>query len=84
MGNLTGVWTDLPADDDEAVYKSEFARIFRANWEDVLMGGEKPFRAHLHWDGYLAVRDVRTADGLTLANLPGFGSGEAQILNIIV
>ncbi len=75
MGNFLSAWVDPPPEAGEKEYKREFARFFGANWEDVLVGAERPFQEHMYWDGYFAVRGLKKTTGLTLEELAGGAGG---------
>ncbi|WP_041285007.1 hypothetical protein [Desulfoscipio gibsoniae] len=86
MGKLKAVWTDLPDADDEYTFKKEFNHHFGSSWDKVMLGAEKPFDQHRYWDGYFAVTDVVSSNGLTLLDVTGAGGSGVKPLcyNVIV
>lgn len=69
MGSLGQIWLDVPGVDNMETLAQEFEKIFGARWEDVMMGGDKPFVYHKDWEAYFAVAGLRPVSGLTLSGL---------------
>lgn len=71
VGTLDRIWLDVPEEmDDMDTLAREFEKYFEARWEDVMVGGDRPFVYHKDWEAYFAVTGLKPVSGLTLSGLP--------------
>lgn len=80
VGSLKKIWLDVPEAGDMEELAREFENYFGARWEDVMVGGDRPFVFHKDWEAYFAVTGLKPVSDLTLSRLPA----EARQFNITI
>jgi hypothetical protein len=83
VGNLDKVWLAVPEDVAAEEMQDAFRSYFGAEWAEVLDAAEKSFTYSAANNAYLAVRDLRPVENLTLEQLLE-RKGIGQPPNIIV
>lgn len=72
MGNLHGIWLDLPdTGSTPEELTSRFQSFFKQPWSDVMLGSEQPFSFHRDWDAYVAVSGLEEGPGWPYWELTG-------------
>lgn len=83
VGSLKKVWLDIPEETETIEsLKSAFNQYFNADWDDVVVGAEKPFGYHASYDAYFGVKDLKAVTDLTVDQLLE-SKGVKRPLNII-
>ncbi|MCL6558983.1 MAG: hypothetical protein K6U74_09295 [Firmicutes bacterium] len=83
VGNLEKVWLDIPEEIETIEsLKSAFNQYFNADWDEVMVGAEKPFGYHASYDACFSVKDLKAVTDLTVDQLLQF-KGVKRPLNII-
>ncbi|MTI85550.1 MAG: hypothetical protein FH756_17055 [Firmicutes bacterium] len=81
VGSLGKIWMEVPEDaEDMETLSGEFAAFFGARWEDVMVGGDKPFVYHKDWEAYFSVTGLKPVSGLKMSQLPS----RAKQFNLII
>ena len=81
VGNLGKIWMEVPEDaEDMETLAGEFKECFGVRWDDVVLGGEKPFVYHKDWEAYFSVAGLKPVSGLKLSQLPR----QAKQFNLII
>lgn len=86
MGNLAGIWTEVPEElPGMEALKELFLARFGKKWEEVMVGARKPFEYHKDWRSYLAVSNlVRCGENLLLADLTAKCQGQGvRVIHIL-
>jgi hypothetical protein len=83
VGNLDRIWLEVPENVAEQELKDAFRSYFGAAWTEVLDAVEKSFAYIAANNVYFAVRNLRTADNLSLEQLLE-QKGIGRQINIIV
>lgn len=85
MGNLAGIWTDLPESADRETVVAAFESFFGRPWAEVLVRGGLPFAYHQHWNAYLGVSGLEPCTGFPLPYLlQELRSNKAQAYQVLV
>jgi len=68
VGNLAGVWTDIPEGGELEEIKKGFRQVFHYQWDEVLVGRDAP-SIFQFWNGYLGISELRPQAGPAVARL---------------
>ncbi|MEW5762870.1 MAG: hypothetical protein AB1776_06695 [Bacillota bacterium] len=75
VGNLAGLWTEVPEDGDPEEVKRGLRRVFGPRWEAALVARDAlplfPF-----WNGYLGIAALRPRPEVAVARLKTLLAGE--------
>ncbi len=67
VGNLRSIWTIAPDEiEDFTDLQNRFGQYFGRSWEDVMVGGNRPYSYYRDWDAYLAVEGMKENGSLML------------------
>ena len=81
VGSLGKIWMEVSEDvEDMETLSGEFETFFGARWEDIMVGGDKPFVYHKDWEAYFSVTGLKPVSGLKLSQLPP----QAKQFNLII
>jgi hypothetical protein len=86
VGNLAGLWTDLPENiSDRETLVRGFEAFFGWRWSEVVVRGGLSFAYHQHWNAYIAVSGLEPCSGLPLPLLlQELRLNKAQVYQVLV